>query len=151
MELAAAFEFDSAVASERTITPSDFVTIGLLVVLEALLSADNAMVLAVLVLSLPKKEQRQALRYGMVGAFGFRILSLFTGLIGLALLAALVFWLFGLGRRRTLPAPEDDVESPMDEESLAEAERELKEDRGARPLQDGFEEGDTDDWGPGTR
>jgi YkoY family integral membrane protein len=76
VELAAALELDGAVASERTVTPSDFVTIGLLVVLEALLSADNAMVLAVLVLSLPKKEQRQALRYGMVGAFAFRILAI---------------------------------------------------------------------------
>src|SRR5437868_6505825 len=30
------------------------------------------MVLAVLVLGLPKNEQRQALRYGIIGAFGFR-------------------------------------------------------------------------------
>ncbi len=55
------------------VTTSDFVTVGLLVVLEALLSADNAMVLAILVLGLPKHEQRQALRYGIVGAFAFRI------------------------------------------------------------------------------
>jgi len=34
-------------------SPSDFVTIGLLIALEGLLSADNAMVLAVLVLGLP--------------------------------------------------------------------------------------------------
>ncbi len=40
------------------VTTSDFVTVGLLVVLEALLSADNAMVLAILVLGLPKHEQR---------------------------------------------------------------------------------------------
>jgi YkoY family integral membrane protein len=53
--------------------PSDFVTIGLLIILEGLLSADNAMVLAVLVLGLPKREQRQALRYGILGAFAFRI------------------------------------------------------------------------------
>src|SRR5207344_1277083 len=56
------------------ITPSDFVTIGLLVALEGLLSADNAMVLAVLVLGLPKEERRNALRYGMLGAFAFRSL-----------------------------------------------------------------------------
>jgi YkoY family integral membrane protein len=53
--------------------PSDLVTIALLVLLEGLLSADNAMVLAVLVLGLPKEHQRQALRYGIVGAFVFRI------------------------------------------------------------------------------
>src|SRR4029077_13597730 len=51
---------------------SDFVTIALLVALEGLLSADNAMVLAVLVLGLPKRQQRKALRYGIVGAFVFR-------------------------------------------------------------------------------
>ena len=52
--------------------PSDFVTIALLVALEGLLSADNAMVLAVLVLGLPKRDQHKALRYGIVGAFAFR-------------------------------------------------------------------------------
>jgi YkoY family integral membrane protein len=54
------------------VTPTDFVTIGLLVMLEGLLSADNAMVLAVLVLGLPKAHQRQALQYGILGAFAFR-------------------------------------------------------------------------------
>jgi YkoY family integral membrane protein len=54
---------------------TDFVTIGLLVLLEGLLSADNALVLAVLVLGLPRSEQRKALRYGMLGAFLFRGLA----------------------------------------------------------------------------
>ena len=57
------------------IQPSDFVTVALLVALEGLLSADNAMVLAVLVLGLPKAEQRKALRYGIAGAFGFRTIA----------------------------------------------------------------------------
>jgi len=52
---------------------SDLVTIGLLVALEGLLSADNAMVLAVLVLGLPRHQQQKALRYGILGAFVFRI------------------------------------------------------------------------------
>ena len=47
----------------------------LLVALEGLLSADNAMVLAVLVLGLPKSQQKQALRYGILGAFVFRGLA----------------------------------------------------------------------------
>jgi YkoY family integral membrane protein len=51
---------------------SDFLTIGLLVGLEGVLSADNAMVLALLVLGLPKDQQKKALRYGIVGAFVFR-------------------------------------------------------------------------------
>ena len=47
---------------------SDFITIALLVILEGLLSADNALVLAILVLGLPKKQQRKALRYGILGS-----------------------------------------------------------------------------------
>jgi YkoY family integral membrane protein len=68
------------------IEPADLVTIGLLIALEGLLSADNAMVLAVLVLGLPKHQQAQALRYGIIGAFAFRSIAtlLATALIGLA-------------------------------------------------------------------
>lgn len=51
---------------------ADLLTIALLVGLEGLLSADNAMVLAVLVLGLPWSSQRKALRYGIVGAFALR-------------------------------------------------------------------------------
>jgi YkoY family integral membrane protein len=54
---------------------SDLITVGLLVVLEGLLSADNALVLAILVLGLPRHQQRQALRYGIAGAFVFRVLA----------------------------------------------------------------------------
>ena len=54
---------------------ADLLTVGLLVVLEALLSADNALVLAVLVLPLPRNAQNKALRYGIVGAFAFRIVA----------------------------------------------------------------------------
>jgi YkoY family integral membrane protein len=54
---------------------SDLVTILLLIGLEGLLSADNALVLAILVLGLPKSEQSQALRYGILGAFAFRAMA----------------------------------------------------------------------------
>jgi YkoY family integral membrane protein len=54
---------------------SDFATIGVLVVLEGLLSADNALVLAVMILGLPRPDQKKALRYGLVGAFAFRTLA----------------------------------------------------------------------------
>jgi YkoY family integral membrane protein len=70
----------------HVIQPSDFVTIGLLVALEGLLSADNAMVLAVLALGLPKNQQRKALRYGILGAFAFR---------GVA--TTFAYWLIRLG------------------------------------------------------
>lgn len=54
---------------------SDLITVALLVALEGLLSADNAMVLAVIVLGLPKSEQKKALRYGILGAFAFRAIA----------------------------------------------------------------------------
>ena len=55
------------------ISASDLITIGLLVGLEGLLSADNALVMAILVLGLPKREHKQALRYGLLGGFAFRV------------------------------------------------------------------------------
>ena len=73
-----------------------------------------------------------------------------SGLIALALVAALVVWLLAPGRRRRV-APEDDVGTPIDEDELAQAERELRDDRGARPLRDGYDKEEGDDWGPGTR
>lgn len=54
---------------------ADFLTIGLLVLLEGLLSADNALVLSILVLGLPRGQQKSALRYGIAGAFAFRIVA----------------------------------------------------------------------------
>jgi YkoY family integral membrane protein len=54
---------------------SDFLTVGLLVILEGLLSADNALVVAVMILGLPRPQQKLALRYGLVGAFVFRIIA----------------------------------------------------------------------------
>jgi YkoY family integral membrane protein len=54
---------------------ADFITIGLLVLLEGLLSADNALVLALMILGLPRRDHKKALRYGLVGAFGFRTVA----------------------------------------------------------------------------
>ena len=47
-----------------------------MVVLEGLLSADNALVLAILVKHLPKQQRKKALRYGIWGAFVFRLIAL---------------------------------------------------------------------------
>ncbi len=52
---------------------SDLLTVTLLVALEGLLSADNALVIAVMVLGLPKEQRQAALRYGLIGAFALRI------------------------------------------------------------------------------
>jgi YkoY family integral membrane protein len=50
-------------------------TVATLVFLEGLLSADNALVLAVMVKHLPKHQQKRALRFGIWGAFGFRLIA----------------------------------------------------------------------------
>ncbi len=82
------------------ILPSDLLTVALLVALEGLLSADNALVLAVLVLGLPKAEQQKALRYGIVGAFVFRILAI---LLAAYLIQVRVVMLFGAAYLFWLP------------------------------------------------
>ncbi|WJY28899.1 MULTISPECIES: TerC family protein [Sporosarcina] len=48
-----------------------------LIVLEGLLAADNAVVMAVMVKHLPKLQQKKALFYGLLGAFVFRFTALF--------------------------------------------------------------------------
>ncbi|MBM7656529.1 TerC family protein [Neobacillus cucumis] len=53
--------------------------VGSLVVLEGLLSADNALVLAVLVKHLPKEKRKKALMYGMFGAYFFRFIFIGIG------------------------------------------------------------------------
>ena len=47
-----------------------------LVGLEGLLAADNAVVMAVMVKHLPKDQQKKALFYGLLGAFVFRFFSI---------------------------------------------------------------------------
>jgi YkoY family integral membrane protein len=63
-------------------TLSDPVSWGIiasLILLEGLLSADNALVLAVLVKHLPKEQQKKALFYGLLGAYVFRFLAISIG------------------------------------------------------------------------
>ena len=66
--------------------------IGNLIIIESLLSVDNAAVLATMVMDLPKEQRDRALRYGILGAYFFR---------GLALIFAAVlikiWWLKPLG------------------------------------------------------
>ncbi len=63
-----------------------------LILIESLLSVDNAAVLATMVLDLPKEQRARALRYGIIGAYFFR---------GLCLLFAAwliqIWWLKPLG------------------------------------------------------
>lgn len=53
----------------------DLITILILVGLEGILSGDNALVLAVMVLPLPEDQQNKALRYGIIGAFVLRTIA----------------------------------------------------------------------------
>lgn len=50
--------------------------VGNLVLIESLLSVDNAAVLATMVMDLPVPERKRALRYGIIGAYVFRGLAL---------------------------------------------------------------------------
>lgn len=54
-----------------------FVVFLILIVLEGLLSADNALVLAILVKPLPEWKRKKALLYGLIGAFVLRFSALF--------------------------------------------------------------------------
>lgn len=49
----------------------------ILIALEGILAADNALVMAIMVKHLPEKQRKRALFYGLAGAFIFRFLSLF--------------------------------------------------------------------------
>lgn len=54
----------------------DLGIVGLLILLEGVLSIDNALVLGLLAKRLPKSQQKRALTYGLVGAFVFRFLAI---------------------------------------------------------------------------
>lgn len=53
----------------------DIFTILTLALLEGILSVDNALVLAILVKPLPEDQRKKALRWGIWGAFAFRLLA----------------------------------------------------------------------------
>ncbi|CAM4396606.1 TerC family protein [Paenibacillus tarimensis] len=59
--------------------PANWGIILTLVILEGLLSADNALVLAVMVRHLPKEQQKKALFYGIIGAYIFRFIAIGVG------------------------------------------------------------------------
>ncbi len=60
----------------QTFEPHDMAVIALLVVLEGVMSIDNAMVLGLLARRLPVGEQGKALAYGLGGAFLFRAVAI---------------------------------------------------------------------------
>lgn len=66
--------------------------VGNLIVIESLLSVDNAAVLATMVMDLPKEQRSRALRYGIIGAYVFRGICLL-----LAAYIIKIWWLKPLG------------------------------------------------------
>ncbi len=66
--------------------------IGNLIIIESLLSVDNAAVLATMVMDLPAKQRKKALSYGIIGAYLFRGLSLIF-----ASLLVRIWWLKPIG------------------------------------------------------
>lgn len=72
--------------------PVSWGLIGTLVILEGLLSADNALVLAVMVKHLPEKQRKKALFYGLLGAYIFRFIA-----IGVGVFLIKLWWVKALG------------------------------------------------------
>jgi len=90
--------------------------IGNLIIIESLLSVDNAAVLATMVMDLPEHERKKALKYGIWGAYFFRGLAmLFASVLiriwwlkplgGLYLLFLVIDWAKG----KNTPKKEDDL------------------------------------------
>lgn len=84
--------FDWAMWAEVLSDPVSWGLIGSLVILEGLLSADNALVLAVMVKHLPEKQRRKALFYGLIGAYLFRFIA-----IGIGVFLIELWWVKVLG------------------------------------------------------
>lgn len=87
-----------------------------LILIESLLSVDNAAVLATMVMDLPAKQRARALRYGIIGAYAFRGLCLIF-----AAYLIQIWWLKPLGglyllylafdffHTKITPSPKDDT------------------------------------------
>ena len=87
-----------------------------LIVIESLLSVDNAAVLATMVMDLPKEQRGKALKYGIIGAYVFRGICLL-----LAAWLTKIWWLKPIGglyliylsydyfKSKMTPASEDDT------------------------------------------
>jgi len=63
---------------DQVFVPSDLLAVAILIVLEGVLSIDNALVLGLLAKRLPRHEQGRALWYGLAGAFLFRTIAVCT-------------------------------------------------------------------------
>lgn len=62
----------------QKVASGDLAVIGLLILLEGVLSIDNALVLGILAKRLPAAQRPRALSYGLIGAFVFRVIAICT-------------------------------------------------------------------------
>jgi YkoY family integral membrane protein len=84
--------FDWEMWAEVLTNPVSWGLIGTLIILEGLLSADNALVLAVMVKHLPEEQRKKALFYGLLGAYIFRFIA-----IGIGVFLIKLWWVKILG------------------------------------------------------
>ncbi|HLO12755.1 TerC family protein [Neobacillus drentensis] len=84
--------FNWSMWAEVLTNPVSWGLIGTLVILEGLLSADNALVLAVMVKHLPPEKRKKALFYGLLGAYAFRFIA-----IGIGVFLIKLWWVKILG------------------------------------------------------
>lgn len=84
--------FDLDMWIEVLSDPVSWGLIGTLLLMEGLLSADNAIVLAVMVKHLPEKQRKRALFYGLLGAYVFRFIA-----IGIGVILIKLWWIKILG------------------------------------------------------
>lgn len=100
-----------------------------LVGLEGLLAADNAVVMAVMVKHLPKEQQKKALFYGLVGAFVFRFAALFmiTLLVNIWQIQALgAAYLLFISIKSIYDQRKGDTDHILDENGEKEEKKEKK-------------------------
>jgi YkoY family integral membrane protein len=99
---------------DQTFAPQDLATVAVLVVLEAALSIDNALVLGLLSGRLKPSQRMRALTYGLVGAFVLRWLMIVAAayLLRWAILKLLGgIYLLWVGTKYFLPKPKRDVKA----------------------------------------
>lgn len=84
----------------QTFQTGDLGSVAFLILLEGMLSADNALVLAIMVRHLPREQQTRALLYGLGGAFVFRLVA-----IVFASLVLQQWWLQAIGSAYLLFLP----------------------------------------------
>lgn len=90
--------------------------VGTLIILEGLLSADNALVLALLVRHLPEEQQKRALLYGLLGAFTLRGIGIFFArlIMNLWWVCAIgSFYLIALTIKHFLKRDHDEAEDKL--------------------------------------